>query len=107
MGHSLQSSELAGKASDMQVVVVARFGYESRNGKERWTVTKDDVGVLRWKRHRRYARLLEPVVVWDNDPDRKARRSIFSSLEIIGMQAGGTRLTVSATDTKRKKGPVV
>jgi hypothetical protein len=94
-GHSSYAWGLAGKVSQMvQVVVRARFGYAMPNGRNPWQVTKDDIGILRWKRHRRYARLVELLVIWDGDPARKARKVVLSSLEIIGVQVNRHRVVV-------------
>ncbi len=79
----------------IDMVVRAQFGFSMQNGRHPWQVTKGDTGILRWKRHPRYARFVELLVVWDNDPARKARRPVLSSLEVIGMQFDRNRVTAS------------
>jgi hypothetical protein len=78
----------------MEVVLKAKFGYIIPNGRTSWEVVDGDTGILQWKRHSRYARFVEPLVVWDRDPDRVPRRLIFSSVEIIGIQAEQHRILV-------------
>lgn len=78
----------------MEVVVRARFGYAMPNGNRSWQVTKGDTGILRWKRHPQYARLVELLVIWDKDPARKPRRIVLPSLEIMGLQVDRYRFTV-------------
>lgn len=95
VGGASSPLELAGKASRMVALVVkARFGYEFIEAGERWSVAKGDTGVLCWKSHQRHPRYLEPLVVWDNDPSHKARKSILSSLAVIGLQSENTRVLV-------------
>lgn len=87
---------LAGKVSQMvEMVVCARFGFAMPNGRYPWQVVRGDTGILQFKRHKRYARFVELLVIWDNDPGRKARRAILSSLEVIGVQTGRNRVTIS------------
>ena len=78
----------------VEVVVRARFGYAMPNGRYPWQVTKGDIGILKWKRHSRFARLVELLVVWDSDPQRQARRPILSSLEVVGLQINRERVVV-------------
>ena len=78
----------------VNVVVRARFGYAMPNNRNSWQVTKGDTGVLRWERHPRYARFVELLVVWDDDPVQKPRRIILSSLEVIGIQINRYRIAV-------------
>lgn len=56
------------------VVVRARFDSATLDVLDLWRFKKGDLGVLKWKSHRRHPRFLEPRVIWDNDPQRKARR---------------------------------
>lgn len=79
----------------IHIVVKARFSYLAMDGRERWPVKKGDFGIIRPESHRRYARFVEPTVIWDADPSRKARRPILSSLAVVGLQARGVRLMVS------------
>lgn len=79
----------------VEVVVRAQFSYELGDSGERWPVAKGDTGVLRWKSHARHSRYLEPLVVWDNDPFRRERRAILSSLTTVGLQASGLRVMVT------------
>jgi hypothetical protein len=86
---------LAGKVSRViEAVIRARFSYTMPDGRIPWNVTKGDTGILRWKRHRRYARFVELLVVWDGDPTRKARRTVLASLEIIGLQLSQERILI-------------
>jgi hypothetical protein len=95
IGDFASSVELAGKASQMvEVVVKARFEYVAMDGRDRWAVKQGDVGIARLRSHRRYARFFEALVIWDADPNRKPRRSVLSSLVIVGIQTKGTRLIV-------------
>jgi hypothetical protein len=95
-GHSPPGSELAGKVSHMvDIVIKAQFGYGPIDVSDPWLVTAGDVGLLRWRTHRRHPRFLEPVVVWDKDPSRRARKCIVSSLTVAGFQSKHTRLLVS------------
>jgi hypothetical protein len=79
----------------IEVVVEAQFGYELVDAGGRWSVAKGDVGVLRWKPHQRHPRFLEPLVIWDNDPSRRERKSILSALAVVGLQSKKTRALVS------------
>jgi hypothetical protein len=79
----------------VEVVVKARFSYELMDAGERWSVATGDVGALRWKPHKRHPRFLEPLVVWDNDPSLRARKTILSSLTVVGLQTEKTRALVS------------
>jgi hypothetical protein len=78
------------------VLVRARFGYEMRDAGQRWRVEKGDLGVLQWRPHRRHRRFLEPMVVWDNDPDHVPRQAILSSLRVVGLQTKDTRVYLAA-----------
>jgi len=78
----------------VEMVVRAQFGFSMPKGRYPWQVTKGDTGIVRWSRHPRYARFVELFVVWDNDPARKARRTVFSSLELIGIQIDRHRIMV-------------
>jgi hypothetical protein len=88
--------EFVGKDKQMIAVVVrARFGARTLDSKNVWKVQKGDVGVIKWHRHTRYHRFLEPRVIWDLDPSHKARRTIMSSIAIVGLQTGTTRVMLA------------
>ncbi len=74
------------------VVVRAKHGFETLQEGDRWDVHKGDLGVLRWVAHRRHRRYLEPRVIWDRDPHRKARRVVLSSVAIVGLQTRTLRV---------------
>lgn len=77
------------------VVVRARFDSWTLDSVDAWPVKKGDLGVLRWKRHRRHARFLEACVVWDSDPTRRLRRVILSMLEVTGLQTSTCRVLLT------------
>ena len=79
----------------VEVVVKPRFDYELVDAGKRWSVAKGDIGVLYWKPHQRHPRYLEPLVVWDKDPSGQARKSILSSLAVVGLQTKNARVLVS------------
>jgi len=81
------------------VVVRARFDNKALEEGVPWQARKDDLGLLKWKPHRRHQRFLEPRVVWDDDPKRKARRVILSSIAVAGLESGGTRVLLIPTGT--------
>jgi hypothetical protein len=74
------------------VVVRARFDSETVESIDPWEVRKGDLGVLKWKSHRRHPRFFEPHVVWDRDPQRRVRKVIVSSIAIVGLQTSGSRV---------------
>lgn len=75
--------------------VVVRARFDSRTlGPDPAYVSKGDLGMLRWKPHRRHPRFLEPCVIWDNDPHRKPRRVIVSSVAVAGLETRGVRVMV-------------
>lgn len=78
------------------IVVRARFAYRAVGRDDAWEIKKGDVGILHWKPHRRFTSLLEPCVVWDDDPQRLRRPGILSSLETVGLQSGNVRVLISA-----------
>jgi hypothetical protein len=85
---------LAGKVSQMaEVVVRARFGFGIAKRGGAFTVNEKDTGILQWKRHVRYPRLVEFVVIWDHDPTRTPRdAAVHAAIEIIGIQVEGYRI---------------
>ena len=74
------------------VVVRARFDSATLESTDPWKVRKGDLGVLKWKAHRRHARFFEPHVVWDRDPKRRMRKVIVSSIAIAGLQTSASRV---------------
>jgi hypothetical protein len=85
---------LAGKVSQMaEIVVQARFGFGVSKRGATFPVNENDTGILQWKRHARYPRLVEFQVVWDNDPTRTPRdAAVHAAIEIIGIQIEGYRI---------------
>jgi len=77
------------------VVVRARFDNKTLEDGASWQVRKEDLGLLKWKPHRGHPRFLEPRVVWDDDPKRKARRVILSSITVVGLETGRTRVLLA------------
>jgi hypothetical protein len=73
------------------VVVKARFD-STKLDTDLWRVRRNDVGILRWKSHPKHRDLLVPYVVWDRDPEKKARKATFSSIKIIGLQGSTLRV---------------
>lgn len=73
------------------VVVKARFNSQTFDG---WKIKKGDLGVLQWTPHKRHPRFAEPRVIWDQDPNRKARRTIVSSIEVAGIQSLRVRILI-------------
>jgi hypothetical protein len=80
----------------VDVVVKALFDYEFADVGDRWPVAKGDIGILRWRPHQRHPRFLEPLVVWDTDPKRRARKSILSSLAVVGLQTRNARVILTS-----------
>ncbi len=74
------------------VVVRARFDSRTLESPAPWEVRRGDLGVLRWKAHRRHARFFELYVVWDRDSARRARKVIVSSVAVVGLQSGRARV---------------
>jgi len=85
---------LAGKVSQMaEVVVRARFGFRIAKRGAAFTVNENDTGILQWKRHVRYPRLVEFMVIWDHDSTRTPRdAAVQAAIEIIGIQIEGYRI---------------
>lgn len=77
------------------IVVKARFSYGRAGRKDEWHVSEDDLGVLRWRRHRQHSAFLEPLVIWDRDPDKRPRSVVMSSLEIVGLQSRKLRVMIA------------
>jgi hypothetical protein len=77
------------------LLVRARFDMSSAHEKTPWKVRKNDLGVLKWKRHQKHIRFLEPRVVWDDDPQHLSRRVILSAIAVAGIDTGTTRILVS------------
>ena len=77
------------------VVVRARFDTETLDDTAPWKVRTGDLGLLKWKPHKKHPRFLEPRVVWDGDPKHKARRVIVSSIAVVGLETATTRVLLS------------
>ena len=75
--------------------VVVRARFDSRTlGRDSEYVSKGELGVLKWKPHRRHPRFLEPSVIWDKDPHRQPRRVILSSIAVVGLETPTVRFLV-------------
>jgi hypothetical protein len=74
------------------VIVRARFDSRTLDASNSWEVRKGDLGLLRWKPHRKHPRFFEPRVVWDRDPEQKNRKVIVSSISVVGLQNAHTRV---------------
>jgi hypothetical protein len=89
------SGNLPDRSIGMNAVIVrARFDSQTLEPTDPQFVAKGDLGLLKWKRHRRHPRFLEPCVVWDKDPHRKVRRVILSSIAVVGLETGAARVLV-------------
>ena len=77
----------------VEVVVKARFGFSTPYAGS-YEVLEGDIGVLKWERHPRYTRLIEPLVVWDHDPSRTPHSAVHSAIEVIGLQIDQHRILV-------------
>jgi hypothetical protein len=53
---------------------------------------KNDLGVVDWQRHENLIIFWQPLVTWDDDPDKKPRQVIIEYLEVVGLQTNGCRL---------------
>jgi len=65
---------------------------ESKN--ESYLFEEGDRGILRWKRECNPA-LWQPTVIWDRDEERKARITLATDLEVIGIEVQGNRFCCS------------
>jgi hypothetical protein len=76
------------------VVVRAQYDSQTLEHDDPQRVSRGDLGVLKWKPHRRHPRFLEPCVVWDKDPHRKSRRVIRASFAVVGLETGSVRVMI-------------
>jgi hypothetical protein len=86
------------------IVVMARAdhpGYVVRHplkGASGFQVKKGDLGLLQWKTHGRHPKFMEPLVIWDKDRQRRARRMVWSFLTVVGLQTADTRILLAKPD---------
>jgi len=52
-------------------------------------------GILIWDRTADQINTWEPFVVWDDDPEKHARKVLFAAVELLGIQAEDQRFVCS------------
>jgi hypothetical protein len=53
---------------------------------------KGELGVLELRNNESMLWTRDTYVLWDGDPDRQARKTVFDEVEIIGIQIEGRRV---------------
>lgn len=67
---------------------------QKRDEAEPYQFQKNARGVLNWKPAKEGSGLWEPVVIWDDDPEKVPRRMPAQYLEIIGIQTADRRFII-------------
>jgi hypothetical protein len=74
------------------VIVQALFDSETLGSRDVWRFKAGDIGMLRWRQHRKHPRFLEPCVIWDGDPKHKVRSVILAAITVVGLQSSDVRV---------------
>lgn len=82
----------------VNAVVLARITgttFPRETGDVPYQFTQGERGILIWERAADQINTWEPSVVWDNDPDKQARKVLFAAIKLLGIQAEDQRFICS------------
>lgn len=77
------------------LVLVAAVVDSHAFGDQPYYFKKGQIGVIIWEAHDEDFGYLQPLVFWDDDPQRIPRRILYDAVQPIGLQMGMHRIRVT------------